>query len=139
MKNNRQKFLTSKGLPEDTNLDLHQIASISGFPEDALKQVYRRATAAKPGAKDDPFKVNAKGKIVKKKPIKAVEGFTVDLAGKGKGYSRLYSFVMGKYGKDKDIAELYGMVQPTAILPEPTEPKDTLTLDSDGSSTDGLI
>lgn len=117
MKNNKQKFHEAHGLPENANLDLNQIASISGYPEDALKQVYRRATAAKPGTKDDPFV--AKKKTVKKK-VKAVEAFTIDPAGKGKGFTRIFSFVMGKFGKDLDIATTFGLVHELeAVSPRP--------------------
>ena len=124
MKNNKQKFHEANGLPENANLDINQIASISGYPEDALKQVYRRATAAKPGAKDDPFK--EKKKVVKKK-VKAVEGFTIDPAGKGRGFSRIYSFVLGKFGKDLDIATTFGLVHELEAVSRPQKKKVVLS------------
>lgn len=131
MKNNRQKFHESKGLPEDANLDIVQLASISGYPEDALRQVYRRATAPKEGSKEDPFKDQPKKRIKKKKPV---EGFTIGPAGKGVGYNRVYSFIMGKYGKDLDIATTFGLVSELAEASQPTQKKQevlsSLCLDS---------
>jgi hypothetical protein len=132
MKNNRQKFHESKGLPENANLDIVQLASISGYPEDALRQVYRRATAPKEGSKEDPFKEQPKKKrVVKKKPV---EGFTIGPAGKGVGYNRVYAFIMGKYGKDLDIATTFGLVSELAeASPAPKKKKvvlSSLCLDS---------
>lgn len=125
MKNNKQKFHEANGLPENANLDIHQIATISGYPEDALKQIYRRATAIKPGAKDDPF--NQKKT---KKKIKAVEGFIIDTTGKGKGYSRIYAFVMGKYGKDLDIATTFGLVPESEPVSQPKPVQKKVVLSS---------
>jgi hypothetical protein len=123
MKTNRQKFHELKGLPENACLDLQQIASLSGYSEDMLKLVYRRATAPKPGKPGDPFTEKKK----KEKKAKPVEGFTIAPAGKGAGYTRVYAFVMGKYGKDKDIAITFGLLKPE----EDFSPLHEETLDSE--------
>ena len=127
MKTNRQKFHELKGLPENACLDLQQIASLSGYSEDILKLVYRRATAPKPGKPGDPFLEKPK----KEKKVKPVEGFTMGPVGKGVGYNRIYAFVMGKYGKDKDLAITFGLIkpeaQPSLPLEEESDPEEELS------------
>lgn len=127
MKTIKQKFHEQHGIPENTSLDIYQISSLSGYPIDALKQVYRRATTAKEGSKADPFtekKIKTRWTVKKKKPV--LEEFIVKPS--GKGYGRVYSFASGKFGKDRDIAEIYGFAPLVAKTSPEAERTDILTL-----------
>jgi hypothetical protein len=124
MKTIKQKFHEQHGIPEKTSLDIYQIATLSKYPIDALKQVYRRATAPKEGMKADPFIEKKIKKPVKKKPV--LEEFIVKPD--GKGYGRVYSFASGKFGKDRDIAEIYGFAPVVAKVSPEAERTDILTL-----------
>ena len=118
MKTCRQKFHESHGLPENACLDLHQLASLSGFPEDALRLVYRRGVTVKPGSKGDPFAPKAKAKAKAKPKTKPLEEFSIGPAGKGAGFTRIYTFITGKFKKDRDIAIMYGLVTEEAAVPK---------------------
>jgi hypothetical protein len=110
MKTNRQKFHNLKGVSEDAKLDIQQIAALSGVPEDALKQVYKRATA--------------------KSTDKPLIAFEMGVSGLGVGYNRIYDFVMGKYGKNKDIAINYGLiVEPIPDIQAPSVNEQLLILE----------
>ena len=108
MKTIRLKFHEAHGIPPEGTLDINQIATLSGIPEEALKAVYRRATTPKEGKKDDPFKPKSK-RITKKKPTTNPEAFSIPTVGKGKGWNGVYSFAMKKWGKNTDIAMMFGL------------------------------
>jgi len=136
MKTNRLKFHELHSIPPEGMLDLPTIAVLSGIPQAALVSVYRRATTPKEGAKADPFNEKKKkpqkpvsGPIVfKKKPVAELpSSFSIPPTGKGKGFNRLYAFAMahhagkGKFGKDEDIARVFGLIQevPQSVQPSP--------------------
>jgi hypothetical protein len=127
MKTIKQKFHEQHSIPENTSLDIYQISSLSGYPIDALKQVYRRATAPKEGTKADPFtekKIKTRFTVKNKKP--QLEEFIIKPS--GKGYGRVYSFASGKFGKDYDIAVTYGFAPLVAKVSPEAERIDILTL-----------
>ena len=99
MKTNKEKFHTEHGLLPTAILDYQQLAQLSGFPEEALRTVGRRAR--KP---QDPFS--------EKKPPKQ-EPKVKDLP------ARVYSFVMKSKAvfekSDRDVAIQFGLLLDTPI------------------------
>ena len=136
MKTNRLKFHALHGIPPEGTLDLRPIANLSGISADALTTIYRRAMAPKEGTKADPFNEKKKpqkpvsigGAPKKKSSAETSASFSVPASGKGKGFNRLYAFAMahhagkGKFGKDLDIARIFGLAQPEPLPAVPPPP-----------------
>jgi len=104
---NSQSFKRMHGIPQSTPLSINEISRLSGFPKEALQEVYNRGIGA---WKTNIQSVRTVGTYKKdeKKPR------SQKLPAEQWGYGRLYAFVMkGKgtfYGADKDIAEKYGLL-----------------------------
>lgn len=107
-KTHRLSFFKKFGIPEDTQLSLTDIATLSGVPYDALLMVYNRGRGA---WKTNIGSVRLK-KDFSKNPDTKKYPRSSRLGAEQWGYARVYSFVdKGKtyHTADKDIAEHYGV------------------------------
>ncbi len=101
---NSRAFKKKHGLNPDTDLSLSDIAKLSGFPINALQEVYNRGIGA---WKTNPESVRLKGSF--KKDPSAPR--SAKLGKEQWAMARVYSFVMKRAstfnGSDKDIATKY--------------------------------
>lgn len=101
---NRTAFLRRHGLPADTSLSLHEIASYAGMPVGALRKVYQKGLGA---YHTNPESVRMKGSF-KKDPSAPL---SQKLSAQQWAMARVYAFVMRTkkvfHGADKHIAEEY--------------------------------
>jgi hypothetical protein len=106
MATNKKKFLKLHGLPDDTSLSLSDIATLSGFPLDALQLVYNRGIGA---WKTNPESIRLQFSFHKK----ASAPRSRKLSKEQWAAARVYAFVMKTkkvfYGADNDIREHYGL------------------------------
>lgn len=107
MTTHRERFLKKHGLPLDTQLSLPEIAELSGFPINALRQVEEKGRAA---YFTNYSSVREKGTF--KKGTNAPP--SQKLSPSQWGRARVFSFVDKSpkvfYGADKHIAEDYGLL-----------------------------
>lgn len=92
-----KKFKKQFDLPDNVaNITLESISALSNIPIDALQLVFQRGNVIE---RIDPIKFSF-NKIVNKKP-------------KGKGFERVYSFVMKSkkiyYGADDDVRVAFNL------------------------------
>lgn len=101
---NRTAFLRKHGLPADTSLSLHEIASYARMPVGALRKVYAKGLGA---YHTNPESVRLKGSF-KKDPSAPL---SQKLSAPAWAMARVYAFVMRTkkvfHGADKHIAEEY--------------------------------
>ena len=106
MKTNREKFFAKHGITADS-LSLQEIASYSGFPVAALREVEKRGFGA---YTTNPQSVRMKGTF--KKGVNAP--MSQKLSPQQWARARVFAFVMKTskvfYGADKDIAEKYRLL-----------------------------
>lgn len=106
---NRTAFLRKHGLPSDTHLSLHEIASYARMPVGALRKVYEKGLGA---YHTNPESVRLKGSF-KKNPSAPL---SQKLSPQQWGMARVYAFVMRTkkvfYDADRHIAEDYGLLGP---------------------------
>lgn len=113
MLTNRLAFLKKHGLPKDTSLSLSEIAKLSGFPTQALQEVYNRGVGAwktnnvsvrlRPGT---PY-----GRAYQKNVAAPPSS---KLTPEQWGYGRVFAFVMKTdkvfHGADRDVAVGYHLL-----------------------------
>lgn len=101
---NREAFLAKHNLPKDTSLSLEEIASYSGMPVRALREVEKKGLGA---YHTNPTSVRMKGSF--KKGVAAP--MSMKLSPQQWAIARVYAFVMKTpkvfYKADKEIAEKY--------------------------------
>ena len=110
LSSNKDQFLALHGLPMDTSLSAIQMSQLSGFPVEALLDVYRRGTGA--------WKSNLASVRLRKDFSKNPDTRKYPRAARlGKAQwsaARVYAFLMKTdkvfYGADKDIAQKYGLL-----------------------------
>jgi hypothetical protein len=107
MATNKQKFLRLHNLPPNTSLSFFDMEKLSGFPVEALKEVYSKGEGA---YYSNPLSVRMKGSFVKN--VKAP--MSRKLSPEQWAGARVYAFLMKTkkvfYGADKHIAEKYGLL-----------------------------
>jgi len=104
---NREKFLAKHNLPKDETLSLEEIASYSGMPVRALREVEKKGFGA---YNTNPESVRVKGSF-KKDPSAPL---SMKLSPQQWARARVFAFVMKTpkvfYKADKEIAEKYRLV-----------------------------
>ncbi len=103
---NSVEFKKKHGIDSDESLSLEQISKLSGFPMEALQEVYNRGIGA---YKTNPTSVRMKGSY--KKGVHAP--MNMKLGKEQWAMARVYSFVMKRSttfrGSDNDIREKYDL------------------------------
>jgi hypothetical protein len=103
---NSREFKKKHGLPIDEDLSLADISRLSGFPRQALQEVYNRGIGA---WKSNPESVRLQGSF--KKDASAPR--SARLGKEQWAMARVYSFVMKRQstfgGADKDVAKKYDL------------------------------
>lgn len=90
MPTHRQNVLKRLGLPSDSNLNIEELADITGVAEDILQEVYNRGVGAHANLKSVRLKKDfSKNPDTKKYPRSA------RLSKEQWGYARIYSFLDG--------------------------------------------
>lgn len=104
---NRTAFLKRHGLPADTSLSLHEIASYAGMPVGALRKVYEKGLGA---YHTNPESVRVKGSF-KKDPSAPLSR---KLSPQQWAMARVYAFVQKTpkvfFKADREIAEAYRLL-----------------------------
>lgn len=104
---NREAFLAKHNLPKDTSLSIGEISKLSGFPRNALTEVYNRGLGA---YSTNPQSVRLKGSF--KKGVNAP--MSAKLSAPQWGMGRVYAFVQRTpkvfHDADRDIAVGYRLI-----------------------------
>ena len=104
---NREQFLAKHGLPKDTSLSLHEVASYSGMPVSALRKVYDKGLGA---YHTNPESVRVQGSF-KKDPSAPLSR---KLSPQQWAMGRVFAFVMKTpkvfYDADRHIAEAHHLL-----------------------------
>ena len=106
MLTNKQRFLKLHNLPKDSSLSMEQMSELSGFPVDALIEVYEKGLGAWSTSIQS---VRTKGTFKKGEDKPRSQKLSADQW----AMARVYSFVMKRKstfgGSDNDIAVRYGL------------------------------
>lgn len=106
MPTNKERFIKLNNLPKGTSLSIEDMSSLSGFPVEALKEVYKKGIGA---YYSNPTSVRMKGTFEKG----VVAPMSLKLSAHQWAAARLYAFLMRTkkvfYGADKHIAEKYNL------------------------------
>lgn len=107
MLTNKQRFLKLHNLPKDSSLSMEQMSELSGFPVDALIEVYEKGLGA---YHTNPQSVRMKGSY--KKNVDAP--MSMKLSPQQWAAARVYAFLMKTkkvfHKADKHIAEKYNLL-----------------------------
>jgi len=109
MATNKEQFLAKHGLPADTSLSPIQMSELSGFPVEALLEVYKRGIGA---WKTNPTSVRLKGSFAKNPDLSRYPRgarLTKEQWAAGRTYAFLNRTDKVFYGADDDIRREYGL------------------------------
>ena len=101
-KTNRVKFLKRVGLPEDVNLSLEDVSSLSGIPTEALQIIWNRGIGA---WKTNPESVRVQFSFHKKKNAPRQSRLSKEQWAWGRVWAFVEKTDKVYYGSDNDVRE----------------------------------